>query len=205
MKFPHACIVQFAKRPQAGHVKTRLIPAIGAQGAYELHQKLLRHTWHTLSSAYIAPMELWIDSAEFSPFFDTLNPPASRIEIQHGTHLGERMGNTVKQVLKRSEAVVIVGSDCPLLDGDYVDAALQSLYSGAEVVLGPAIDGGYVLIGMRSYLPQIFDDINWGSDQVLSQTRARLDVLNCHWQELAQLWDVDRPDDLVRLNRLALF
>lgn len=205
MKFPNARIVQFAKRPQAGHVKTRLIPAIGAQGAYDLHQKLLQHTWQTLASAHIAPMELWVDSAEFSPFFDTLDPLASRIEIQQGAHLGERMANTVEQVLKRSDAVLIVGSDCPLLDGDYVDRALQSLYGGAEVVLGPASDGGYVLIGMRNPLPQVFDDIDWGSDQVLSQTRAHLSALNCHWQELTQLWDVDRPDDLAQLNNLKLF
>jgi len=205
MKFPHARIVQFAKRPLAGHVKTRLIPAIGAQGAYELYQKLLRHTWQTLSSAHVATMELWVDSAEPSPFFDTLKPAVASVVIQQGLDLGERMGNAVEQVLKRSNAVVIVGSDCPVLDGDYVTQALQSLLDGADVVLGPANDGGYVLIAMRRYLPQVFDDIDWGSDQVLEQTRVRLRAINCPWHELTPLWDVDRPDDLDRLKRLALF
>lgn len=205
MKFPNARLVQFAKRPQAGHVKTRLIPAIGAQGAYELHKKLLRHTWQTLNSACVAPMELWSDSLELSPFFDALQPAVTRFELQQGVDLGERMGNAVNEALKRGDAVVIVGSDCPKLDGDYVAAALQSLYEGAEVVLGPATDGGYVLIGMRRYLPAVFDDIDWGSDQVLIQTRLRLKALNCHWHELTPLWDVDRPDDLERLNCLAFF
>jgi len=205
MKFPNARIVQFAKRPQVGHVKTRLIPAIGAQGACDLHQKLLRHCWQTLNSVQLAAMELWLDSAEFSPFFDTLKPAVASIEIQQGANLGERMSNAVEQVLQRSDAVVIIGSDCPVLDGEYVDAALQSLYDGADVVLGPASDGGYVLIGMSRHLPQVFDDIDWGSDQVLKQTRTCLKACGSQWHELAQLWDVDRPEDLDRLNRLALF
>jgi hypothetical protein len=142
MKFPKAAIVQFAKRPHSGHVKTRLIPAIGAQAACELHQKLLAHNWQTLNAASVAPIELWVDSAECSPFFNGLKPPASQLQLQQGADLGQRMAYAVQQVLGRSEAVVLVGSDCPLLDGDYVAAAFQSLYGGADVVLGPAEDGG---------------------------------------------------------------
>ena len=205
MRFPAARLLQFAKRPRAGHVKTRLISAVGAQAACQLHQKLLRHTWQTLSSAQIAPLELWADSGEFSLCFDSLNPPAEKIHVQCGVNLGERMGNAVAEALKYSDAIVIVGSDCPVLDGAYVAEALQSLYDGADVVLGPASDGGYVLIGMQRYLPDVFNNVDWGSDQVLAQTRERLTSINCSWHELATLWDVDRSDDLERLNSLNIF
>jgi len=205
MKFPNARIVQFAKIPTAGHVKTRLIPALGEQGALELHQQLLRHTWRSLNAAQLAPVELWRDQNSASSFFDDLTPPINPQHVQQGADLGERMANAVAAVLESCDVVLIVGSDCPQLDGDYLEAALQALYEGSEVVLGPASDGGYVLIGLRRAAPQVFSDIDWGSDQVLAQTRSRLQASNCRWHELPERWDVDRPEDLQRLRALELF
>ena len=205
MKYPNARILQFAKAPRAGHVKTRLIPALGAEGALQLHKKLLTHTWKTLNAARLAPMQLWVDSYKSSDFFGTLWPPVTVPEVQQGGDLGERMAHAVKQSLKQCDMVVVVGSDCPVLDSHYLDMALESLQRGADVVLGPASDGGYVLIGMRQFYREPFEGISWGTGEVLQQTRCRLEELKCQWHELSECWDVDRAEDLVKLERLVLF
>jgi len=205
MKYPNARIVQFAKIPIAGHVKTRLIPALGEEGALQLHQQLVRHTWRSLNTAQLARVELWRDQNIASSFFDDLSPPVNSGHVQQGADLGERMASAVVTVLERCDAVLIVGSDCPQLDAAYIESALQALYESSEVVLGPASDGGYVLIGMRRAVSQLFVDIDWGSDRVLGQTRCRLQALECSWHELSERWDVDRPEDLQQLQALDLF
>lgn len=205
MQFPNSCIVQFAKVPIAGHVKTRLIPALGKQGALRLHKKLLTHTWQRLGNGELAPMQLWIDQADSTDFFSRLQPAVGRLQIQQGVDLGERMANAIDQGLLQSDAVVLVGSDCPVLDGAYVSEAFQSLQQGNDVVLGPANDGGYVLIGMRRLYSKVFQGVNWGTGQVLEQTRERLAATGCRWTELDERWDVDRPEDLAKLEELRLF
>lgn len=205
MQFPNCCIVQFAKVPIAGHVKTRLIPAIGKQGALQLHKKLLTHTWQSLNAEKLASMQLWVDQIDTTNFFANLQPTVAPLQIQQGVDLGERMSNVIKQALQQSEAVVLVGSDCPVLDGPYVCEAFQSLQQGNDVVLGPASDGGYVLIGMRRLYAKVFQGINWGTGQVLEQTRERLVIAGCRWTELEERWDVDRPEDLAKLASLRFF
>lgn len=205
MQFPNSSIVQFAKVPIAGHVKTRLIPALGEQGALRLHKKLLTHTWQRLSDGELAPMQLWIDQADSTNFFASLQPAVGRLYIQQGVDLGERMANALGQGLLQSDAVVVVGSDCPALDSDYLTKAFESLQQGNDVVLGPANDGGYVLIGMRRLYSNVFQGVNWGTGQVLEQTRERLVATGCRWAELDERWDVDRPEDLAKLEELRLF
>ena len=203
MKYPQTCILQFAKAPRAGHVKTRLEPALGEQGALELHKKLVRHTWQTLHRADVATVQLWVDSAAERDFFSTLAPVVETLHQQQGADLGQRMAHAIAQTLARFEQVILVGSDCPALDEDYLSQAINALES-EDVVLGPASDGGYVLIGMRRLHTEIFRNINWGSDQVLMQTRIRLDQSGCQWHELPERWDVDRPEDLPKLAGVIL-
>jgi rSAM/selenodomain-associated transferase 1 len=205
MKFPNACILQFAKEPRAGHVKTRLISALGDTGALQLHKMLLRHTWDTLNAFQLAPMQLWSDSSEPVAFFNTLCPPVQEPSVQQGVDLGQRMSHAIEQALLQYEMVIVVGSDCPLLDVGYLAEAFESLQQGNDVVLGPASDGGYVLIGMRQFYPELFENVSWGSDQVLSQTRERLRSITCQWHELPERWDVDRPEDLEKLSAQELF
>ena len=204
MRFPNARIVQFAKVPRAGHVKTRLIPALGENGALEIHKKLLTYIWQKLNAERVAPVQLWMDQVDTEGFFENLRPAVERARVQQGSDLGERMAIAIEEVLGESEAVIVVGSDCPVLDGAYLTRALESLQQGADVVLGPASDGGYVLIGMKRLYPGIFEDINWGSEQVLAQTRERLTISGCPWVELEECWDVDRPEDLCKLEDLNL-
>jgi len=203
MKYPQTCILQFAKAPRAGHVKTRLEPALGEQGALELHKKLVRHTWQTLHRADVATVQLWVDSVAESDFFSTLTPMVETLHQQQGADLGQRMMQAIGQTLAQFEQVILVGSDCPALDEGYLSQAVNALES-ADVVLGPASDGGYVLIGMRQLRAEVFRHINWGSDQVLMQTRARLEQSGCQWHELPERWDVDRPEDLSKLDGVIL-
>jgi glycosyltransferase A (GT-A) superfamily protein (DUF2064 family) len=99
--------------------------------------------------------------------------------------------------------VVVVGADCPSVDGNYGAQALARLAAGEQVVLGPADDGGYVLIGLRAPTPAVFDNIDWGQAGVMSQTRERLRAAGMDWYELEPKWDVDRPEDLARLALLS--
>jgi hypothetical protein len=203
MKYPQAKIIQFAKAPVVGQVKTRLIPVLGAQGALELHQQLIKQVLSTLSQSQLCPVSLWVSGTTAHPFFDDFSAtePADFILLQTGKDLGERMANAFEATLAEYEYALIVGSDCPAITEQYLEQALWALDQGADVVLGPAEDGGYVLIGMRCFYPELFDGIEWGSGRVLTQTRDRLKQMNCKWIELAQLWDVDRPEDLDRLSK----
>jgi hypothetical protein len=150
-------------------------------------------------------MQLWSDSSESVDFFSTLFPSVTEPRVQQGADLGQRISHAIEQALQQYEMVIVVGSDCPLLDVDYLNEAFESLQQGNEVVLGPASDGGYVLIGMRSHYPQLFEKVSWGTGQVLIQTRETLRGIECLWHELPKRWDVDRPEDLEKLSALKLF
>ena len=101
----------------------------------------------------------------------------------------------------RAPAAILVGCDCPALTPDYLGAAAASLAAGNDAVLGPAEDGGYVLIALTRADRSLFERVDWGGADVLETTRERLRGLRWRWRELATLWDVDRPGDLLRLER----
>lgn len=199
MQFPETRILIFAKAPIPGQVKTRLIPALGATGAARLHRRLLWQLLERLAPAGIAPLELWVTPDLSHPFFRAL---AGRFELslhnQSGKDLGERMHQAVAWAQRDSEAVVLIGTDCPGLDAAYVASALEAL-AGEDAVLGPAEDGGYVLLGLRRAAPALFRAIPWGGERVAAITRARMCELGWRWRELPVLWDVDRPADLGRM------
>ena len=113
------------------------------------------------------------------------------------------MAHTAKHALERASHVILVGADCPSVDGDYVRQAIKQLQEGASVVLGPAEDGGYVLLGLSQIPDGLFIGVDWGSDKVLAQTRNNLLAAGVDWVELEPKWDVDRPEDLVRLGELS--
>lgn len=111
------------------------------------------------------------------------------------------MHHALKSALSGHTSALIIGSDCPAIDIEYLRQAAANLTSGDDpVVLGPARDGGYVLIGATRLDPLIFHAVPWGSGQVLEVTRARLRELGWSWSELVPMEDVDRPQDLARLG-----
>ena len=195
-RHPDALIQIFAKAPEPGRVKTRLIPVLGEQGAAELHARLFRRTVATVLDSRLAAVQLWCASATAHPLFVETGLPRLR---QQGPDLGARMTHALAAGLQRAQRVVLIGSDCPVLDAAYLEAAIVAL-ADHDAVLGPAEDGGYVLIGLRR-MADLFTGVDWGSDQVLRQTRERLAAAGLGWQELATLWDVDRHADLARLQK----
>jgi glycosyltransferase A (GT-A) superfamily protein (DUF2064 family) len=98
--------------------------------------------------------------------------------------------------------VVLIGTDCPPLDGDYLARALAAM-ADRDAVLGPAEDGGYVLLGLWRAAPELFADMPWGTDRVAALTRQRMAALGWRWAELPMLWDLDRPEDLARYRALS--
>jgi hypothetical protein len=127
-----------------------------------------------------------------------------RLEVQQGADLGARMGHAVRTTLAPKAAapggaavdrVILIGCDCPDLDAAYLTKAVRTL-DRADAVLGPAADGGYVLLGLRQFDAGLFRDMPWGGAEVAELTRARLRALGRRWQELPVLRDLDRPEDL---------
>jgi uncharacterized protein len=199
--FPDARILLFAKTPRKGHVKTRLQPLLGEQGACDLHAALIRYCWRQLLADQVAQPELWVSECDVSRFFDTLRA-SHEYHVQQGECLGARMNHAISQALRSASYVLVVGADCPAVDSAYLIDALGRLRQGVPVVLGPAEDGGYVLVGMSDPHEHMFQNIAWGTDQVMIQTRARLQESGTKWIELPPCWDVDRPEDLSRLAAL---
>ena len=200
-RYPNARILFFARAPVAGRVKTRLQPVLGEAGALALHQELIRFGWQQLAQSALAPLQLWTSGVGGEAFFNQLEGGAN-IHRQVGRDLGERMHHASSEALLTAELVVIVGADCPSVDAGYVEQAMALLAAGAPVVLGPAEDGGYVLVGLRAPTAAVFHDINWGQAGVMQQSRERLLAAGIGWRELPLRWDVDRPEDLARLDTL---
>lgn len=120
------------------------------------------------------------------------------IGVQRGDGLGQRMHRALARSLVRSPYAVLVGSDCPGLESSDLENALHALSDGADAVLGPALDGGYWLIGLRHPEASLFRGVDWGTGRVLGQTRVRLRRRGWRWLELAPRSDLDLPRDLHR-------
>jgi rSAM/selenodomain-associated transferase 1 len=191
-----------ARAPVAGSAKTRLIPALGADGAAALQQRLIERTVATACTAAIGPVTVWTTPTAPHPCFTAL---ASRHPIalaaQPDGDLGARM-------LAACEAAggpaLVIGTDCPVLTPALLQQAAQVLRDGTDVVVIPAEDGGYVLIGSRRPQPGLFAGMTWSTDSVMAETRRRLSQHGLTWQEPALLWDVDRPEDIARLRAAGL-
>lgn len=203
-------LIQFAREPVAGEVKTRMMPELSALQACDLHCELVRWTCGQLVDSGIGPVELAVAGDPGHPLFSAL-PGLAGIARQRGGDLGERMYRALADGLRRYRKVLLVGSDCPFIDGDYL-AAAEAALDARSLVLGPAEDGGYVLVGAActgtgrtgtgTVCREMFENISWGSDSVCAQTRERLRQLDHQWAELPVLADIDRPADLPRWRAL---
>ncbi len=191
-------LILMLKYPQAGEVKTRLIPALGGRRACELYRALVRHTLNEVErftaqeqvsvEARVADVPVdgavsqWLEGVHF--------------RLQGDGSLGQRMERAVQDAFADgAPSVVVIGADCPQLTRERLRAAFRALES-KDVVLGPATDGGYYLIGMRRFLPELFRGIHWSSALVLEQTLTALRQARIEGQLLDTLHDLDRPEDL---------
>jgi rSAM/selenodomain-associated transferase 1 len=200
--YPNGRLLIFAKAPLPGQVKTRLVPPLSAAKAARLHAAFIERTLQLACEAKLCPVQLWCCPHTHHPFFSRCRQsfPVT-LHRQEGADLGARMHQAASSALSEAECVVLIGCDCPALAASDLSEALDRLEKGYNAVLGPAEDGGYVLLGLRQSEPEIFSGIEWGNDTVLDATRSRLRSLGWHWHELAERWDVDRPEDLLRLKR----
>jgi len=202
-KYPAARILVFTREPRLGGVKTRLAARIGAESALALHLAMLRRVFETAEQSALADVRLWVASNPGHVVFTALCD-ARHIREQRGGDLGERMRLAAAAELGETgvDSVVIIGGDCPALTASHLEEALAALAAGADLVLGPALDGGYVLIGLRAAETALFRGVEWGSGEVLEKTLERARALGLRWQLLTPLGDVDTVEDLPSLQEL---
>ncbi len=197
-------VAVFAKAPIPGQAKTRMLPRLGAEGAADLQRGLLRRTLVTAFNAGVGPVSLWCTPSCRHPVFVAHRDEwGVSLHLQQGVELGARMLHAFSELCPRGP-VLLVGTDCPALTVATLQRAAEVLRTGKDAVFLPAEDGGYVLVGLRKPEPLLFQNMAWGSDRVMVETRQRLLLLGSSWEEPETLWDVDRPEDLDRLRASGL-
>ena len=195
-------LVIFTKSPVLGAVKTRLQPDYSQEQSLTLHKKLMLNTLALTEKLTHLDIELCCTPNRNTLFFlDCENKFPIKLIDQQGADLGERMAFSLSVALQTHDKAIIIGTDCPELDEHYIEQAIQALDEN-DAVIGPAADGGYVLLGLRKFSPELFTDFSWGSDTVLSQTREVLKDLAWSCKELDIMHDIDRPEDLLRYKDL---
>ena len=209
-------IAVFARAPVAGRVKTRLAPALGTDGALALHRQLIESTLFRARDAALGAVTLWIDGDAQSPeVIACVKRQRVGVQTQRGSDLGARMHAAFSVELTAASATepgarsaaspsvqgapgnagcLLIGCDCPALSSTRLREAATALAT-RDVVLIPALDGGYVLIGLRQPHAALFEGIVWGSAQVLAATRERIAAAGLRCAELDPLPDLDTPDD----------
>lgn len=192
-------IIVFAKAPVAGLAKTRLAPALGAEGAAALAGCMLRHALAQAAAAGIGPVELCA-----AP--DASHPALRSAAAEHGASLSEqgtgdlgmRMHRAFVRSLMHHGQALLIGTDAPSLDATVLRQAARAL-ENHDMVFVPALDGGYALVGQRRADPRWFSDMSWSHARVMEQTRDRLRAAGVCWAELAPVADIDEPADLAHL------
>ena len=196
-------LIIFAKAPVPGKVKSRLIPAIGKHKATSLYKQLLSKTIDTAMQSGFSSIQLWINGNLKHPdIFEFKHRYGLKLYSQHGPTLGARMCNAFDTVLRNHSYAVLIGSDCPSLIVSDIQQAAAYLENNMDVVLGPAEDGGYYLIGLRKNNFQLFNNIKWGTASVAKETCARIDSLNWKSGFLPKRKDLDRTLDLLHYLKL---
>ena len=189
-------IVIFAKAPLPGLAKTRLIPALGVQGAADLARWLLAYTLSKALSARLGPVELCVTPSAADPVWETLaiNDTVQWSDQGEGD-LGERMARAALRVLESGESVLLIGTDCPDLSPAHLRHAAAAL-GQADAAFIPALDGGYALLGLKRFHASLFAGIAWSTDGVAVETLSRLQQLGWTVQSQPKLHDIDEPTDL---------
>jgi rSAM/selenodomain-associated transferase 1 len=195
-------VAVLAKAPLPGFAKTRLIPALGADGAASLQARLVERAVATACAAVIGPVTLWATPDESHPLFQAIGAHLGVALARQGDgDLGARM---LAAIAAANAPALVIGTDCPALTSEHLRAAADVLRGGGDAVVIPTEDGGYALIGMRAPAHALFSDMHWSAASVMDETRRRLSALGLTWQEPVTLWDVDLPEDLERLRAIGL-
>ena len=194
-------VIVFAKAPVAGLAKTRLIPALGADGAAQLAERLLHHTLHQVLALPAIHRELCVTPTLHHPAFDRVRETAAdrlQITLQGDGDLGERMHRALSRVLAVHSKALLIGTDAPSLDTRRLEAACLAL-DRHQAVFVPALDGGYALVGLTRPVPTLFERMTWSTPRVMQDTRDRARAIGLSWTEMDPVPDLDEPADLVHL------
>jgi hypothetical protein len=189
-----------AKRPVPGRTKTRLCPPLTPLEAAELYEALLRDTMELVSGLRGVDMAVAVSPRSAVGLMGRLVPHGARMLAVEGADIGECLRSATEQLFAEGfTRVVAVNSDGPTLPAEYIERAVEWL-TNSDVVLGPAEDGGYYLIGLRQKQPGLFTDIAWSSSRVAAQTLERAVALGLTAAKLPSWYDVDTPAELERLR-----
>ena len=196
-------IVVCAKAPLAGFVKTRLIPALGAQGAAALASRMLSHTLAQALAAGAQAVELCMSPAPSDAAWSSVELPQTVESSAQGEgDLGERMNRAMNRALAQQQGpVLLMGTDCPALSTAHILEAARQL-EHHDAVLLPAADGGYVMIGLRAPCPRLFNDMAWSTPVVAYETLHRVASLGLRVWQGPVLHDIDEPADLQHLQHI---
>ncbi len=188
-----AALIIFVRNPVLGKVKTRLAETLGTENAVKIYQKLLQHT-HDITIDFAA--DKYIFYADYINNDDLWENEIYYKEMQTGLDLGERMKNAFELLFDKGyKEIAIIGSDCYELTAEILVNAFDQL-KNIDVVIGPATDGGYYLLGMNIFIPQLFEKKYWSSGTVLSETINEIHNYNYSFYQLQVLNDVDEEKDV---------
>lgn len=191
-------LIVFGKYPEVGKVKTRLAKSIGDENAIEAYKRLMTYTLD-LSAKIDADVCLAYSTEDQFPEWSN---KVDFIEYQQGEDLGQRMINAFQSGFEKGyERIVLIGSDCAELRVDIIEEAFEGLEYN-EVVVGPAEDGGYYLIGKNTFLPVLFEDMEWSTDEVFEHTFHRIRWAKVGAEFLEKLSDVDEYADAQKVSWL---
>lgn len=201
--FSDSVLIIFCKAPVVGQVKTRLQPALTAEQALAAHTRLARMTMERAFRQPLCAVHLYCAPDSGHPFFQQCakDYPLT-LAVQRSGDLGAKMHQAFEETLTSYRHALLIGSDCPSLTTDDLSEALLALKNGHDAVLGPAEDGGYVLIGLNAPQPVLFENMAWGGESVMAETRERAGKAGLGLHKLGEQWDVDTPEDWARFCRL---
>ncbi|MDP1679008.1 MAG: TIGR04282 family arsenosugar biosynthesis glycosyltransferase [Candidatus Nitrotoga sp.] len=192
-------IIIFAKAPQPGFAKTRLIPALGQEGAARLARRMLEETLCSAIEAEIGPVELCTTPEIASPFWLGVNiSNGVKISTQGDGDLGARLARAVQRGIENGDSVLLIGTDCVEMSTLLLREAAASLEHNVAVI-HPTTDGGYALLGLTQFHPLLFKDVAWSTNCVALETISRIEQLGWSLQIGALLHDVDEPEDLMHV------
>jgi len=194
-----SAIIIFVRNPVLGKVKTRLAKQLGDGVALSVYKKLLNHTHSVLSDA---SADRFVFYADYINENDLWENNLYHKHLQSGDDLGERMKNAFQLLFKKNyNKVVIIGSDCFELSKEIIEEALTQLET-SQIVIGPAADGGYYLLGMNAFYPAAFNNKQWSTETVFEDTIKDITLAGCSYYSLPKLRDVDTADDLKKFPEL---
>lgn len=188
-------LIIFIRNPELGKVKTRLAATVGNEKALEIYKELLAHTKVITATVNADKFVFYFNEISED---DSWSAPGFTKKLQPGGDLGDKMKAAFGFLFQEKyNKVVIIGSDCFELTRTIIDNAFAAL-NKHDVVIGPASDGGYYLLGMRHFFHFVFEQKHWSTEQVFKETMEDLDIHNISYAVLEELTDVDTEEDWLK-------